>query len=83
MTARIIGGITYGLADGEVRTRYGRSQFDGTRTAHLVLGTGSDELAIVVSQSSPETLARLEEAVAELRAEAERQQRLAALPEVA
>jgi hypothetical protein len=83
VTAQIIGGITYGLADGQIRTRYGRSQFDGTRTAHLVLGAGNEELAIVVSQSSPETLALLEEAVAELRAEAERQARLAALPEVA
>lgn len=83
MSAQIIGGITYGLNDGQVHTRFGRSQLDGTPTARLVIGSGNEELVIVVTQSSPETLAQLEEAVAELRAEAERQQRLASLPEVA
>lgn len=82
MNALIIGGITYALNDGNIRTKYGRGA-DGKRTARLVLGEERDELCIVVTDSAPETLARLEAAVAELRAEMERQSRLASLPEVA
>ncbi|MFE9432407.1 hypothetical protein ACFYNA_15615 [Streptomyces sp. NPDC006640] len=82
MNALIIGGITYALNDGNIRTKYGRGD-DGKRTARLVLGEERDELTIVVTDSASETLARLEAAVAELRAEAERQERLANLPEVA
>lgn len=82
MSAHILG-LTFSLADGPIRTRFGRSEFDGKPTAHLLLGQGRDEIAIVASGSPVETLIELEAAVAELRAEAERQERLANLPEVA
>jgi len=83
MTSRIVGGITVDLSDGPVRTEYSRSSFDGKQTARLVIGEDSDSIAIAVSSSPGTTLAELEEAVAELRAWVTRQERLAALPEVA
>ncbi|AVH59916.1 MULTISPECIES: hypothetical protein [Streptomyces] len=82
MTAKLTGGVTFLLDDGPIRTRYGRSEFTGKPTAWLALGD-SDGIEISVTDSSAETLAQLEEAVAELRAWAKRQERLAALPEVA
>jgi hypothetical protein len=83
VTAKIIGGITFDLADGPIRTKYGRGQYDGKQTAWLVLGEGRDAINISITGTPAHVLAELQEAVAELAAEAERQQRLAALPEVA
>lgn len=82
MTARIIGGVTVDLADGPIATRYDRDAL-GKQRAVLVIGDGSHQVGITVSGSSSETLAQLQEAVAELAAETARQQRLANLTEVA
>jgi len=81
VTAKLTGGVTF-LDDGPIRTKYGRSEFTGKPTAWLALGD-SDGIEISVTDSPAETLAQLEEAVAELRAWAKRMERLAALPEVA
>jgi len=82
VTAKLTGGVTFLLDDGPIRTKYGRSEFNGKPTAWLALGD-SDGIEISVTDSPAETLAQLEEAVAELRAWAKRMERLAALPEVA
>jgi len=82
VTAKLTGGVTFLLDDGPIRTKYGRSEFTGKPTAWLALGD-SDGIEISVTDSPAETLAQLEEAVAELRAWVKRQERLAALPEVA
>lgn len=82
MTSRIIGGITFALNDGPVRTEYSRG-FDGKPTGRLILGEGRDEVAIAVTDSPAETLALLEEAVSELRAWVALQERVKHLPEVA
>lgn len=82
MNARIIGGITGALNDGPVRTKYGRG-FDGKPTAQLVIGKDSDSIAISVTDSPAETLALLEEKVAELRAWVALQEQVKNLPELA
>jgi hypothetical protein len=82
VTTRIIGGITVDLSDGPIRTEYSRG-FDGKPTARLVIGDGSDSIGIAVTSSPAETLAQLQEAVAELAAWAVRMESLKALPEVA
>lgn len=82
MTSRIVGGITFALNDGPVRTEYSRG-FDGMPTARLVLGDGGNSIGITVSSSPSETLALLEEKVAELAAWVRRMESLKALPEVA
>ncbi|MCX5598357.1 hypothetical protein OOK29_09430 [Streptomyces phaeochromogenes] len=83
MTAHIIGGLTVDLHDGPIRTEYSRSHFDGKPTARLVIGQGSDSIAIAVSSSPAETLDQLLEAVSELRAWTATQQLVKRLPEVA
>jgi hypothetical protein len=82
VTSRIVGGVTVALNDGPIRTEYSRS-FDGMPTARLVIGAGSDSIALTVSSSSTETLAQLQEKVAELAAWVQRMESLKALPEVA
>ncbi|MFD8008143.1 hypothetical protein [Streptomyces mirabilis] len=82
MTTRIIGGITVDLSDGPIRTEYSRG-FNGKPTARLVIGEGSDSIGIAVSSSPAETLAQLQEAVAELAAWSARMESIKALPEVA
>jgi ABC-type amino acid transport substrate-binding protein len=81
--AEIYGGLTVDLNDGPIRTEYGRSTVDGKPLARLVIGEGSESLAIAVSKSNPETLAQLQEAVSELRAWVTLQERVKSLPEVA
>lgn len=83
MSTRIIGGITVDLDDGPIRTKYGRGEYDGKQTAWLLIGEGSDEVAITVAGSPAETLAKLQDAVSELRVWAALQERLKYLPEVA
>ncbi|MGW8679565.1 hypothetical protein ACWGNN_00600 [Streptomyces sp. NPDC055817] len=82
MTAHLIGGLTYDLGDGPVRTEYSRDA-DGKQTARLILGEGSNSLGIAVTRTPAELRAQLIEAVAELDAEMSRQERLQQLPEVA
>lgn len=81
MTARIIGGVTVDLNDGPIRTGYSRDA-DGKQRAVLIIGTGSNEIGITVTGSSPDLLAQLEIAASELRAWLTLQQ-LTHLPEVA
>lgn len=83
MTARIVGGVTVGLSDGPIRTAYDRSQIDGRQSARLVIGEGRDQVSIYVTDSPAETIAQLQEAVAELAAWVQRQEKLKTLPEVA
>ncbi|MFE4818539.1 hypothetical protein ACFRFU_19330 [Streptomyces sp. NPDC056704] len=82
MTSRIIGGITVDLSDGPIRTEYSRG-FDGKPSARLVIGDDMNGIGIAVSSSPAETLAQLQEAVAELAAWSARMESLKALPEVA
>jgi hypothetical protein len=80
--ADIYGGITVDLNDGPIRTQYSRD-VSGKPLGRLVIGDGSETIAITVSQSTPETLAQLQEAVSELRAWVTLQDRVKSLPEVA
>ncbi|MET9073935.1 hypothetical protein ABZX95_17545 [Streptomyces sp. NPDC004232] len=82
MSAQLYGGISLDLNDGPIRTEYTRG-FDGKPTARLILGEGTQSVAISVTASPAETLAQLQEAVAELAAWQQRQEMLHGLPEVA
>jgi len=80
--AESYGGINFDLNDGPIRTKHFRS-VDGKPCAQLIIGEAGQSVAISVSRSTPETLNELAEAVAELQAFVQRQQRLRGLPEVA
>lgn len=80
--AEIYGGITVNLNDGPIRTHYSRD-FEGKPMARLVIGEAWESIGISVTQSTPETVAELEAAVAELKAWVQRQEQLKTLPEVA
>ena len=82
MSAQIYGGITVDLNDGPVRTQYNRG-IDGKPMARLVIGEAWESVGISVTNSSIDTIAELEEAVAELKAWVLRQEQLKTLPEVA
>jgi hypothetical protein len=83
VTAQFYGGVSLDLLDGPVRTEYSRSDFDGKLTARLILGEGTQSIAVSVTRSTPAMLAELQEAVAELAAWVKRQEQLRSLPEVA
>ncbi|MET8081840.1 hypothetical protein [Streptomyces sp. NPDC005303] len=72
MPAQLYGPIRMDLNDGPVRTDYGRG-FDGKPTARLVVGEGTQSVAVSVTNATPEALAQLQEAVAELVAWTQRQ----------
>ncbi|MBL3664445.1 hypothetical protein JL475_00095 [Streptomyces sp. M2CJ-2] len=72
MSADIYGGITVDLNDAPIRTEYDRS-YDGKPLARLVIGEDNASIAITVSNSSPETVAQLAEAAAQLAAWTQRQ----------
>lgn len=72
MTAQLYGPIALDLADGPIRTDYSRG-FDGKPTARLILGEGTQSVAISVTQSTLATLDQMEAAVAELKAWVQRQ----------
>lgn len=78
MSAQLYGGIALDLLDGPVRTEYSRGD-DGKQRARLVLGEGTQSIAISVTRCPIKTLEELETAVAELKAWVQRQ----ALREVA
>ena len=80
--ARLYGPIRLDLNDGPVRAEYGRG-IDGKSTALLVIGDLTEAVAISVTDASPEAIAQLEAAVAELKAWTQRQDMLRGLPEVA
>ncbi|MFE0794687.1 hypothetical protein [Streptomyces mutabilis] len=82
MSASLYGPIALDLADGPVSVRMGLDS-EGRPFARLILGEGSDQVAISVSNSDPATLADLKSATAELADWGQRAQQLAALPEVA
>ena len=82
MTAQLYGGIALDLKDGPVRTDYSTGQ-DGKRTARLILGEGTQSIAVSITHSPLAAIDQLEAAVAELKAWAIRQHQLQALPEVA
>ncbi|MET9445436.1 hypothetical protein [Streptomyces sp. NPDC006610] len=82
MSADIYGGITVDLNDAPIRTEYSRD-VTGKQLARLVIGEPGRSIAITVSNSPAETLAELQEAVAQLAAFTQRQEQLATLPEVA
>ncbi|MDH6610231.1 hypothetical protein M2164_005866 [Streptomyces sp. SAI-208] len=81
MPAQLYGPVRIDLNDGPVGTDYGRG-FDGKSTARLVIGEGTESVAVSVTRSTPEALDQLAEAVAELKAWTLRQQQLRLLPEV-
>lgn len=72
MAAQLYGPISIDLLDGPVRTDYGRG-FDGKSTARLIVGEGTQSIAVSVTNATPEALAQLQEAVAELAAWTQRQ----------
>lgn len=72
MPAQLYGPIAIDLNDGPVRADYSRG-FDGKQTARLIVGEGTQSIAISVTNASPEALAKLQEAVAELAAWTQRQ----------
>lgn len=76
--AQMYGGINFDLNDGPIRTKHFRTA-DGKPCAQLVIGEAGQSVAISVTQSTVDTLAELEAAVAELKAWVQRQ----ALREVA
>jgi hypothetical protein len=80
--AEIYGGISADLNDGPIAATYGRD-INGKQTAQLVIGDGARTIGISVTNSSPETIAQLQEAVARLAAWARQQEMLRGLPEVA
>ena len=67
MNAQLYGGITVDLNDGPIRTEYGRD-INGKPLARLVIGEGSESIAIAVSKSGPVVIAELQEAISELAA---------------
>lgn len=71
--AQLYGGIALDLIDGPIRTEYSRNDFDGKPTARLVLGEGTQSIAVSVTRSTVDTLTELETAVAELKAWVQRQ----------
>ncbi|HEY9372845.1 hypothetical protein [Streptomyces sp.] len=82
MTAQFYGGIALDLLDGPIRTEYSTGS-NGRPTARLVLGEGTQSIAVTVTRSDSTVLAELQEAVAELAAWVKRQEQLRRLPEVA
>ncbi|MFI8191444.1 hypothetical protein ACIF8T_21915 [Streptomyces sp. NPDC085946] len=78
MSADIYGGITVALNDAPIRTEYDHG-IDGRPLARLVIGEPGKSIAITVTNSSPDTVDQLAEAVAQLAAWTKRQ----ALKEVA
>lgn len=81
MSAQLYGGIALDLLDGPIRTEYSRGE-NGRQRARLVLGEGTQSIAVSVTRSTVDTLDELETAVAELKAWVQRQEMLRALPEV-
>lgn len=82
MPAQLYGPIAIELNDGPVRADYSRS-FDGKPTARLVVGEGTQSIAISVTNASPAAIAALQEKIAELAVWADHMERLQRLPEVA
>lgn len=80
--AQLYGPIRLDLNDGPVAATYGRD-INGKPTALLVIGDGTEAVAISVTNASPEAIDQLQEAVAELAAWTQRQTMLRGLPEVA
>lgn len=78
MTAQLYGPIAIGLNDGPVTADYSRG-FDGKPTARLIVGVGTQSIAVSVTDATPDAIAELQEKVAELAAWVQRQ----ALREVA
>jgi hypothetical protein len=72
MSADIYGGITVDLNDAPIRCEYDRD-LDGRQMARLVIGEPGKSIAITVTNSSPDTVAELAEAVAQLAAWTKRQ----------
>ncbi|MGW9397255.1 hypothetical protein [Streptomyces sp. NPDC055642] len=65
MSARLYGPIALDLADGPVAATYGRDD-EGRPFARLVLGEGSQTVAISVTRTPAGTLTQLQEAIAQL-----------------
>lgn len=82
MSAHLYGPIALDLADGPVRVRMGLDS-EGRPFARLILGDGSQQVAISVTNSDLTTLADLKSAAAELADWGQRANQIAALPEVA
>lgn len=72
MSADIYGGINVDLNDAPIRCEYDHG-IDGKQMARLVIGEPGKSLAISVTNSSPDTVDQLAEAVARLAAWTKRQ----------
>ena len=82
MNAQLYGPISIDLNDGPVRAEYKRG-FDGKPTARLIVGEGTQSIALSITNATPTVMADLAEKVAELAAWVQRMDGLKALPEVA
>ncbi|MFD5221455.1 hypothetical protein ACFWMH_27820 [Streptomyces tendae] len=82
MSASLYGPIVLDLKDGPVSVRMGLDS-EGRPFARLILGEGSQQVAISVTNCDLATLADLRSAAAELADWGQRANRLASLPEVA
>lgn len=67
MNAQLFGPIAVALNDGPVTTEYGRG-IEGKPFASLVIGDGTQSIAVSVTDATPDILATLAEKVAELAA---------------
>lgn len=83
MTAHIIGGLVYDLADGPVGAEFNRSAFDGHPQQRLVLGEGNGKLSVSLTTTSIEGVDDLIEALTRIRDDKIRQTVIEQLPEVA
>jgi len=72
MSAQLYGPIALDLGDGPVAATYGRDD-DGRPFARLVLGEGSQQVAISVTRTPAGTLTQLQEAISQIAAWTQRQ----------
>lgn len=72
MSAQLYGPIALDLRDGPIDATYGYSE-DGRPFARLVLGEGSQTVAISVTHTPADTLTHLQEAIAQIAAWTQRQ----------
>lgn len=65
MSAYLYGPISLDLGDGPVAATYGFDE-DGRRFARLVLGEGSQQIAVSLTRTPAGTLTHLQEAIAQV-----------------
>jgi hypothetical protein len=82
VSAQLYGPVCIDLNDGPVTADYSRG-FDGKPTARLIVGEGTQSIAVSITNATPDAIDQLQEAVAQLAAWTKRMSQLQSLPEVA